>query len=65
MSEEQLERHVKNNLDEYLNDSCTVEEYSQDTQATVPPAYLPRMVTDGWVLNDHINSSAQLIANSH
>ncbi|XP_063903275.1 eukaryotic translation initiation factor 4 gamma 1-like isoform X2 [Zophobas morio] len=49
MSEEQLERHVKNNLDEYLNDSCTVEEYSQDTQATVPPAYLPRMVTDGYL----------------
>lgn len=47
MSEEQLERHVKNNLDEYLNDSCTVEEYSQDTQSTVPPSYFPKMVTDG------------------
>lgn len=47
MTEEQLERHVKNNLDEYLNDSCTIDEYSQDTQATVPPSYFPRIVADG------------------
>jgi translation initiation factor 4G len=49
MTEEQLERHVKNNLDEYLNDSCTIDEYSQDTQATVPPSYFPRIVADGYL----------------
>ncbi|XP_044267926.1 eukaryotic translation initiation factor 4 gamma 1-like isoform X3 [Tribolium madens] len=48
MTEEQLERHMKNNLDEYLNDSCSIEEYSQDTQATVPQAYFPKLVTDGY-----------------
>ncbi|RZC05037.1 eukaryotic translation initiation factor 4 gamma 3-like, partial [Asbolus verrucosus] len=48
-TEEQLERHVKNNLDEYLNDSCSVEEYGQDTQTSVPPSYFPRMVADGYL----------------
>lgn len=47
LSQEQFERHVKNNLDEYLNDSSTVEKYIQDTQATVPPSYFSKMVTNG------------------
>lgn len=47
MSQELLQRRMKNDLDEYLNDSCTIEEYMRDTDTLIAPADHPRLVEEG------------------
>lgn len=47
MDEEQLERRLKNILEEYLNECCTIEECDQDIKESLPPSALPKLVSKG------------------
>lgn len=47
LDEEQLERRLKNILEEYLNECCTVDECDQDIRESLPAEALPRLVSSG------------------
>lgn len=47
MDEEQLERKLKNILEEYLNECCTVDECDEDIKESLPASTLPKLVSYG------------------
>lgn len=46
----QLERKLKNILEEYLNDCYTVDECDEDIRTSLPPSALPKLVSERFVL---------------
>ncbi|KAF2880179.1 hypothetical protein ILUMI_25980 [Ignelater luminosus] len=49
LSPEYLERRIKNILEEYLNDCCSVQECEQDIKSSISPSALPQLVSYGYI----------------
>lgn len=46
LSEEQIQRRIRNSLDEFITGCCTTTEYFQDISSTVPPSDYSKVVNE-------------------
>ncbi|KRT79506.1 hypothetical protein AMK59_7397 [Oryctes borbonicus] len=57
---DQLERKIKNILEEYLNDYYTVAECDEDIRTSLPPSALPKLVSESYIFVLERSKTARL-----